>query len=60
MMERTLCDSLRYKDKMDIQVFQYAVREYMSNGQKNLNRLMAYAKIFKIESLVRTYTEVLV
>ena len=59
-MERTLCDILRYKDKMDIQVFQYAVKEYMANGQKNLNRLMAYAKIFKIESLVRTYTEVLV
>ena len=58
-MERTICDILRSKASMDPQVFQYAMKEYMANRRKNLNRLMAYAKLFHLEAVIRTYTEVL-
>lgn len=58
-MERTICDILRYKDAMDVQIFQYAMKEYMGSTHKNLNHLMTYAKKFQIESAVRTYTEVM-
>ena len=58
-MERTICDMIRYKDDMDIQIFQYAMKEYMASGKKNLNHLMNYAKQFAIEKAVRTYTEVM-
>ncbi len=57
--ERTICDMLRYKDLMDVQIFRYAMKEYMTGSQKNLSNLMAYAKKFQIESAMRTYTEVL-
>jgi len=58
-MERTICDILRYKETMDVQIFQYAMKEYMSSTHKNLNHLMEYAKMFQIESVMRTYTEVM-
>ena len=58
-MERTICDVIRYKEAMDIQVFQYAMKEYMGITHKNLNHLMTYAKKLHIESAVRTYTEVM-
>ena len=58
-MERTICDVLRYKDSIDIQIFQYAMKEYMSGKKKNLHRLMMYAKAFQIESNMRIYTEVM-
>ena len=58
-MERTICDILRYKESMDVQVFQYAMKEYMANPHKNLSHLMAYAKKLQVESNMRTYTEVL-
>ena len=58
-MERTLCDIIRYKEAMDVQVFQYAMKEYMGSTHKNLNHLMTYAKKLHIESAVRTYTEVM-
>ena len=58
-MERTICDILRYKDSMDIQIFQYAMKEYMASRNKNLNRLMTYAKILRVDEAVRIYTEVL-
>ena len=58
-MDRTICDILRCKNTMDVQVFQYAMKEYMASAHKNLNHLMEYAKMFRIEAAVRTYTEVL-
>ena len=58
-MERTICDVIRYKEVMDVQVFQYAMKEYMGSTNKNLNHLMTYAKKLHIESAVRTYTEVM-
>ena len=58
-MDRTICDILRNKDRMDIQVFQYAMKEYMVSDQKNLSHLMEYAKRLRIETAVRTYTEVM-
>lgn len=58
-MERTICDILRHKDAMDIQVFQYALKEYMISRRKNLNHLMAYARAFQVENIVRMYTEVM-
>lgn len=57
--ERTICDILRNKDSMDVQVFRYAMKEYMDGSQKNLSHLMVYAKKFRIEQAVRTYTEVM-
>lgn len=58
-MDRTICDILRHKKAMDIQIFQYAMKEYMANSHKNLGHLMAYAQKFRIESAMRTYTEVM-
>ena len=58
-MDRTICDILRCKDTMDVQIFQYAMKEYMASTHKNLNHLMEYAKRLRVESAMRIYTEVL-
>ena len=58
-MERSICDLLRRKEETDVQVFQYAMKEYAASKEKNLNRLMRYARLFRIEAQMRTYTEVL-
>ena len=58
-MERTICDILRVKDKKDPQMFTYAIKEYAKSVNKNLPRLMKYAKEFGVESELRQYMEVL-
>ena len=58
-MDRTLCDIIKNKASMDVQVFQYAIKQYMVSSRKNLNHLGGYAKNLGIESLVRIYTEVM-
>ena len=58
-MERTICDILRVKDKKDPQMFVYAIKEYAKSANKNLPRLMKYAKEFGVEAELRRYMEVL-
>ena len=58
-MERTICDILRVKDKKDPQMFAYAIKEYAKSANKNLPRLMKYAKEFGVEAELRQYMEVL-
>lgn len=58
-MERTICDVLRSRSKMETQVFQDALKHYARRGDKNLHRLMDYAKKFHVEKLARQYMGVL-
>ncbi|HPJ76906.1 MAG TPA: abortive phage infection protein, partial [Clostridia bacterium] len=58
-MERTICDIIRNKKDMDPQVYQTAIQEYMKSSEKKLPVLMRYASIFRIDNIVRTYTEVM-
>lgn len=58
-IDRTICDIIKMKEKMDIQIFQTAIKEYMKNNTKNLNNLMIYAKKMNIEKKVRMYTKIL-
>ena len=58
-IDRTICDMVKRKEEMDIQVFQTALKEYMSGSMKNIYRLMTYAKLMGIERKIREYTEVL-
>ena len=45
--------------KIDIQIFNTAIKEYMKMKDKNLIRLAKYAKIFKVEKILKQYMEVL-
>ncbi len=58
-MERTICDIIRVRDKKDPQMFTYAIKEYVKSANKNLPRLMKYAKEFGVEVELRKYMEVL-
>ncbi|MGF6989688.1 putative transcriptional regulator of viral defense system [Lachnospiraceae bacterium PM6-15] len=58
-MERTMCDLIRDKEKVDIQVFQVAMKEYMGSSEKSIPNLMKYAGMFGIEDKVRSYLEVM-
>ena len=57
--ERTICDIIRDRNKIDSQIFNTALKEYMNSSEKNLNLLYEYAKEFKILKLVKMYLEVL-
>lgn len=57
--ERTLCEILNPKYGMDIRVITDAFKGYSKSSDKNLNELIKFAKVFRVEERVRYYMEVL-
>lgn len=58
-MERTICDCLRSRSRMDMTLLTDALRRYVRRKDKNLNTLMKMAKTFRVEQPLRHYMEVL-
>ena len=58
-MERTVCDVIRNRSNIEIQVFQDTLKRYAKRKDKNLRRLMQYAKALHVEKVLRQYLEVL-
>lgn len=58
-LERTICDLMRSRNSIEIQEFNSALKAYVSKKEKDLNRLMEYAKLFRVQNVIRKYLEVL-
>lgn len=58
-MDRTVCDVIKHKKKIEPQIYQTAIKEYMKSPKKNLLNLMRYAEALGVEETVRLYTEVM-
>ena len=56
--ERSLCDVVRGRGD-DIQVVQYAMKKYAASKERDINKLMKYAKQLRVEPKIRQYMEVL-
>jgi predicted transcriptional regulator of viral defense system len=56
--ERCICDLIRNKKDMDMQIYTHAVKEYFKSGS-NTRRLLNYAKLLGGEDEIRMYMEVL-
>jgi predicted transcriptional regulator of viral defense system len=51
--ERVICDCLRYRNKMDREIFVKAIRGYVNDTTKNIPRMMQYAKKLRVTDAVK-------
>ena len=58
-LEKTVCDFIRNREKLDSESFIKCVTWYRKRKDKNVNRLAQYSKIMKIEDKVNNLMEVL-
>ena len=58
-IDRTICDIIIDREKIDKQIFTEAIKRYFKSQNKNLRRLIKYSRLFKIEDDIRKYMEVL-
>jgi len=58
-MERTLCDLLRSRRKIEIQELQSAIKAYVEDSKKDIPLLLHYARLFSVEKHIKHYLEVL-
>ena len=53
--DRTICDVLRYENKMEREVFSNAIQRYVKDPKINIRKLLEYSEIFNIKNKVQTY-----
>ena len=58
-LERTLCDIIKDKNRMDKEIYSKALKEYAKNKNKDILKLIKYAKKLDIENEVVELMEVL-
>ena len=58
-IERTICDIIIDRERIDKQIFTEVIKRYFKSPNKNLRRLIKYSRLFKIEDEIRKYIEVL-
>ena len=57
--KKTICDCIRYRNKIGIDIVKEALNEYVKKKEKNINKLIDYAKITGVYSITKKYFEVL-
>ncbi|MDR5659952.1 type IV toxin-antitoxin system AbiEi family antitoxin domain-containing protein [Serpentinicella sp. ANB-PHB4] len=58
-MERTICDILRDRNNQDPSIVSDAIKRYLSSKDKDLNQIMKYARLLRVENVLRPYFEVM-
>jgi predicted transcriptional regulator of viral defense system len=59
-VERTICDILRSRNRIDIQIFSDALKRVAKKKNLDYALLMKYAKKLNVEKILSTYMEVLI
>ena len=59
-IEKTICDCLRYEDKISKDIIIESIKEYIRRRDKDISKLMNYATKAKVKDVVQKYIEVLV
>lgn len=57
--ERTICDLVRSRNRMESGILTEAVKRYTTLKYKDIHLLMQYATRFRVEKIMRQYVEVL-
>lgn len=57
--ERTICDILRSRSRLDEEMVIQIMRKYIESKEKNINQLYDYALLFKVDKKLKQYLEVL-
>lgn len=58
-IEKTLCDSARYQNKIGTDIVKESFKTYFKRPNKNIEKLIEYAQKTRVKSVVSKYAEVL-
>lgn len=51
--DRVICDCLRYRNKMDKEIFNKAIQSYIADSEKSIPKLMEYAGPLRVKKLAK-------
>lgn len=58
-VEKTVCDILRYRNKIDSETLNQVIKNYLSRKDKNIDLLIKYAQLFGVDKKMNEYINLL-
>lgn len=56
-MEKSVCDAVRYRNKVGMDVCIEIVKEYLKRKERNIDKLMRYASELRVANVIRPFVE---
>ena len=56
--DRLICDCLRYRNKMDKEIFNKAIQNYIADPEKSIPKLLEYAEPLRVKKIAKDLIEV--
>lgn len=56
--ERSVCDAVKFRNKVGMDVCSEIINNYLERPERNLSRLMDYARILRVSAILEKYLEV--
>lgn len=54
-IEKSVCDAIRYRNKVGIDITSEVLRDYLKRKDRNLDKLMKYAENMRIATVLNQY-----
>ena len=51
--DRVICDCLRYRNKMDKEIFNRAIQSYIADPEKSIPKLLEYAEALRVKKVAK-------
>lgn len=51
--DRVICDCLRYRNKMDKEIFNKAIQNYVADPEKSIPKLLEYAEALRVKKVAK-------
>lgn len=57
-LEKSVCDAVKFRNKIGAEIVKEVIQSYIKRQDRNFTLLMEYAKIMRVEKILKTYLEV--
>ncbi len=57
-IEKSVCDAIKYRNKIGIDVSSEILKTYLGRKDRNIDKLMKYAKVMRVASTLKKYLEI--
>ena len=58
VIERCVCDAVKFRNKVGMDVCSEIINNYLERPERNISKLMDYARALRVASIIEKYLEV--
>ena len=57
-MDKSVCDAIKFRNKIGMETMSEILNTYLKRKDRNLTKLMEYAKKMRVDNILKTYLEI--